>query len=69
MAASAKKDLHFGPFDVLRMIFASTPGKPSPDVIGKQDLFFQDYNLMPKFVFENYLSVKPMKITNNKTPI
>ena len=66
MAKSVKKDLHFGPFEVIRMIFNKDHGKPSPDVIGKQELFFQDYNLMSKFVFENYPSIKPLNSPNNK---
>ena len=66
MAESVKKDLHHGPFDVLRMIFSSDRSKPSPDVIGKQELFFQDYSLMPKFVFENYTSIRPFNNTDNR---
>ena len=69
MAESVKKDLHHGPFDVLRMIFASDRSKPSPDVIGKQELFFQDYSLMPKFVFENYTSIRPFNNTSNKVRV
>jgi hypothetical protein len=66
MAESVKKDLHYGPFDVLRMIFAADKSKPSPDVYGKHELFFQDYNMSPKFVFENYVSIKPFKAPNIK---
>ncbi|CAH8433231.1 unnamed protein product [Schistosoma mattheei] len=60
-ALGARKDLHLNAFDVIRKVFA-------PDISGSQgsvatfneslDLFFQDYNLIPLFVEENYLNVR-----------
>ncbi|KAF8567425.1 hypothetical protein P879_10326 [Paragonimus westermani] len=57
------KDLRLSAFDVVRKVF-------TPDISGGMnggvatvndslDLFFQDYNLMPLFVQENYVNVKP----------
>ncbi|VDP85746.1 unnamed protein product [Echinostoma caproni] len=67
-AAGAKKDVRLGAFDVIRKVF-------SPDVIGQHgraatvneclDLFFQDYSIVPLFVQENYLNVKPKSAQGN----
>ncbi|KAA3678862.1 replication factor C subunit 1 [Paragonimus westermani] len=63
------KDLRLSAFDVVRKVF-------TPDVSGGMnggvatvndslDLFFQDYNLMPLFVQENYVNVKPRAAEGN----
>ncbi|KAM7419203.1 hypothetical protein PAMA_016359 [Pampus argenteus] len=57
-AASARKDMKLGPFDVCRKVFVS--GESSHmSLIDKSDLFFHDYSLAPLFVQENYLHVRP----------
>ncbi|KAH8855110.1 Replication factor C subunit 1 [Schistosoma japonicum] len=68
-ALGARKDLHLNAFDVIRKVFA-------PDISGVQgsvatfneslDLFFQDYNLIPLFVEENYLNVKVHNTQDDK---
>ncbi|KAF6771679.1 hypothetical protein AHF37_09367 [Paragonimus kellicotti] len=67
------KDLRLSAFDVVRKVFA-------PDVSGGMnggiatindslDLFFQDYSLMPLFVQENYVNVKPRAAEGNMNKI
>lgn len=48
-----------GPFDAIRKLLSFESQKLS--VIDKSDLFFCDYSIMPLFVQENYLSVRPSK--------
>ncbi|MED6266934.1 hypothetical protein CHARACLAT_007110 [Characodon lateralis] len=58
-AASARKDMKLGPFDVCRRVFASGEETAHMSLIDKSDLFFHDYSLAPLFVQENYLHVRP----------
>ncbi|KAM6940643.1 replication factor C subunit 1 [Xenentodon cancila] len=58
-AASARKDMKLGPFDVCRKVFASGEEAARMSLIDKSDLFFHDYSLAPLFVQENYLHVRP----------
>lgn len=58
-AASARKDMKLGPFDVCRKVFASGEETARMSLIDKSDLFFHDYSLAPLFVQENYLHVRP----------
>lgn len=58
-AASARKDMKLGPFDVCRKVFASGEETAHMSFIDKSDLFFHDYSLAPLFVQENYLHVRP----------
>ena len=61
-ADGAKKDISIGPFEALPRIFRIDNTKPQPQIIDKHDLFFQDYSLMPKMVFENYLKSTPASL-------
>ncbi|XP_056136262.1 replication factor C subunit 1 [Lampris incognitus] len=58
-AASARKDMKLGPFDVCRKVFATGEETAHMSLIDKSDLFFHDYSLAPLFVQENYLRVRP----------
>ncbi|XP_054460149.1 replication factor C subunit 1 [Anoplopoma fimbria] len=58
-AASARKDMKLGPFDVCRKVFSSGEDSAHMSLIDKSDLFFHDYSLAPLFVQENYLHVRP----------
>ncbi|KAF1395200.1 hypothetical protein PFLUV_G00009080 [Perca fluviatilis] len=58
-AASARKDMKLGPFDVCRKVFASGEETAHMSLIDKSDLFFHDYSLAPLFVQENYPHVRP----------
>lgn len=58
-AASARKDMKLGPFDVCRKVFAKGEETAHMSLIDKSDLFFHDYSLAPLFVQENYLHVRP----------
>lgn len=58
-AASARKDMKLGPFDVCRKVFAFGEETAHMSLIDKSDLFFHDYSLAPLFVQENYLHVRP----------
>ncbi|KAA0195161.1 Replication factor C subunit 1 [Fasciolopsis buskii] len=67
-ASGARKNVRLSAFEVIRKVF-------SPDVSGQNghqatlneclDLFFQDYSLVPLFVQENYLNVKPKSVQGN----
>ncbi|XP_053680616.1 replication factor C subunit 1 [Anopheles nili] len=57
-ADSAKKDVKFGPWDVIRKVFSADEHK-GMTLNDKADLFFHDYNIAPLFVQENYLKVQP----------
>ncbi|XP_033947135.1 replication factor C subunit 1-like [Pseudochaenichthys georgianus] len=58
-AASARKDMKMGPFDVCRKVFVFGDETAHMSFIDKSDLFFHDYSLAPLFVQENYLHVRP----------
>ncbi|XP_056265481.1 replication factor C subunit 1 [Pseudoliparis swirei] len=58
-AASARKDMKLGPFDVCRKVFCFGEESAHMSLIDKSDLFFHDYSLAPLFVQENYLHVRP----------
>uniref|UniRef100_A0A8C3B0Q3 Replication factor C subunit 1 n=1 Tax=Cyclopterus lumpus TaxID=8103 RepID=A0A8C3B0Q3_CYCLU len=58
-AASARKDIKLGPFDVCRKVFCFGEESANMSLIDKSDLFFHDYSLAPLFVQENYLHVRP----------
>uniref|UniRef100_I3JR07 Replication factor C subunit 1 n=1 Tax=Oreochromis niloticus TaxID=8128 RepID=I3JR07_ORENI len=64
-AASARKDMKLGPFDVCRKVFASGEETARMSLIDKSDLFFHDYSLAPLFVQENYLHVRPAAAGGN----
>lgn len=57
-AASAKKDLKLGPWDVVRKVLSLDEHK-GMSMNEKSDLFFHDYSLAPLFVQQNYLIVTP----------
>ncbi|TPP59788.1 Replication factor C subunit 1 [Fasciola gigantica] len=67
-ASGARKDVRLSAFEVIRKVFA-------PDVSGQNgrqatlneclDLFFQDYSIIPLFVQENYLNVRPKSAQGN----
>lgn len=56
-AAKSKKDLKFGPWDVVKKVF-SKEEHATMSIHDKCGLFFQDYSLGPLFVQENYLQVR-----------
>uniref|UniRef100_A0AAQ5YH70 Replication factor C subunit 1 n=1 Tax=Amphiprion ocellaris TaxID=80972 RepID=A0AAQ5YH70_AMPOC len=58
-AASARKDMKLGPFDVCRKVFSSREETARMSLIDKSDLFFHDYSLAPLFIQENYPYVRP----------
>ncbi|KAG5442205.1 replication factor C subunit 1, partial [Clonorchis sinensis] len=63
-ASGAQKDIRLGAFDVIRKVFQpdiSGPNGGLASINDSLDLFFQDYNLVPLFVQENYLNVRPRK--------
>uniref|UniRef100_A0A8D0A069 Replication factor C subunit 1 n=1 Tax=Sander lucioperca TaxID=283035 RepID=A0A8D0A069_SANLU len=64
-AASARKDMKLGPFDVCRKVFASGEETAHMSLIDKSDLFFHDYSLAPLFVQENYPHVRPKAAGGN----
>lgn len=58
----ARKDIHLSPFEVIRKVFAPDPQSNSPASLNNRlDLFFQDYSLIPLFVQENYVNVRPFQ--------
>ncbi|XP_064652761.1 replication factor C subunit 1-like [Lineus longissimus] len=58
-ANAAKKDFKIGPFDVCRQVFAAGDETAKMTLNDKADLFFNDYNIAPLFVQENYVHVLP----------
>ncbi|XP_063243328.1 replication factor C subunit 1 [Bacillus rossius redtenbacheri] len=63
-ANDARKILKLGPWDVVRKVFSAGEHK-NMSLIDRMDLFFQDYNIGPLFVQENYLSVVPHAAKGN----
>lgn len=59
-AYNPKKDLRFGPWDVIRKVFLKSEHEKM-SIHDKNGLFFQDYNIGPLFVQENYLKWTPAK--------
>nr|CAD7453506.1 unnamed protein product [Timema tahoe] len=57
-AKNGQKILKLGPWDVLRKVFSAEEHKKM-SLQDRSDLFFQDYNIGPLFVQDNYLNVKP----------
>lgn len=53
-----EKDLRFGPWDVCRKVFSAFEHRQM-SIQDKSNLFFQDYNIGPLFVHENYLRWTP----------
>ena len=51
-----------GPFDAVKEVFAAHPSGGSNVIAAKSDLFFTDYSIMPLFVQENYLSIRPTNV-------
>lgn len=66
-AASARKDMKLGPFDVCRKVFSSGEETSRMSFIDKSDLFFHDYSIAPLFVQENYLHVRPAAAADLKS--
>ncbi|CAG2189162.1 RFC1 [Mytilus edulis] len=56
-AEMAKKDMHLGPFEVCRKVFAGGAETAGMTLNDKSDLFFHDYSFGPLFVQENYIHV------------
>lgn len=57
-ASAAEKDsFKVGPFEGCRAIFAP-PKSKAGFVSEKIDLYFEDYNLLPLFAYENYLKIQ-----------
>lgn len=52
-AFDPRKDLRFGPWDVIRKVFLKSE-HAKMSIHDKNGLFFQDYNIGPLFVQENY---------------
>ena len=48
---------------MVRKVFQPFDGRRELSLREKSDLFFTDYSLMPLFVQENYLQVKPVNNT------
>ncbi|XP_055338037.1 replication factor C subunit 1-like [Paramacrobiotus metropolitanus] len=65
-AASSEKDsIKMGAFEACRLMFAAPKGSRPGDFINeKMDLYFEDYNFVPLFIFENYLQVHPYANVN-----
>lgn len=63
-----KKDLKFGPWDVIRKVFSKQEHR-AMSIHDKISLFFQDYSLGPLFVQENYLKWTPEDAGGNKQKI
>lgn len=57
-AYNPRKDLRFGPWDVVRKVFHKSE-HDKMNIHDKTGLFFQDYNIGPLFVQENYLRWAP----------
>nr|CAD7588839.1 unnamed protein product [Timema genevievae] len=57
-AKNGQKILKLGPWDVLRKVFSAEEHKKM-SLQDRSNLFFQDYNIGPLFVQDNYLNVKP----------
>lgn len=55
---NGKKDLKLGPWEVVRKVFSAEEHK-TMTLNDKADLFFNDYNIGPLFVQQNYLIVSP----------
>ncbi|KAG2465355.1 RFC1 factor, partial [Polypterus senegalus] len=64
-ASKARKDIKMGPFDVCRKVFITGEETAHMTLIDKSDLFFHDYSLVPLFVQENYVHVKPVAAGGN----
>nr|CAD7577833.1 unnamed protein product [Timema californicum] len=63
-AKNGQKILKLGPWDVLRKVFSAEEHKKM-SLQDRSDLFFQDYNIGPLFVQDNYLNVKPHAAKGN----
>jgi replication factor C subunit 1 len=57
-AKLSEKNLSLGPWDVIRDLFNGPTYKATP-FHQKTDLYFQDYQLIPLMVQENYPKVQP----------
>ncbi|XP_076082907.1 replication factor C subunit 1-like [Mytilus galloprovincialis] len=64
-AEMAKKDMHLGPFEVCRKVFAGGAETAGMTLNDKSDLFFHDYSFGPLFVQENYIHVVPYAAKGN----
>lgn len=64
-AYAPKKDLRFGPWDVIRKVFLKSE-HDKMSIHDKNGLFFQDYSIGPLFVQENYLKWAPAKAGGNR---
>ncbi|XP_050464112.1 replication factor C subunit 1 isoform X1 [Cataglyphis hispanica] len=58
----SNKNFKLGPFDVVKMAFNAEEQKKM-NLNDKIDLYFHDYNIVPLFVEENYLSVRLSQMT------
>ncbi|XP_061178272.1 replication factor C subunit 1-like [Saccostrea echinata] len=66
-SSNAKKDFKLGPFDVCRKVFVGGEETAGMTINDKSDLYFQDYNIGPLFVQENYIHVIPYAAKGNVT--
>ncbi len=57
-ANAAQKDIKLGPFDVIRKLYSEADGS-GLSIGDKIDLYFQDYDIVPLMMEENYLNVVP----------
>ncbi|PAA68229.1 hypothetical protein BOX15_Mlig000282g7, partial [Macrostomum lignano] len=57
-ASRSRKDLRFGPFDLVRKALSSDE-MADKSINQLSDLFFQDYNMEPLFIQENYPLTEP----------
>lgn len=55
------KDVTLGPFEAVKRMFTSSPEYDQMTFNDKSNLFFNDYQLMPLFAWENYIISKPSK--------
>ena len=53
------KDVTLGPFDAVKQVFTACPEYDQMSFQSKSDLFFNDYQLMPLFAWENYVLCRP----------
>ncbi|CAL8103352.1 unnamed protein product [Orchesella dallaii] len=64
-AYNPRKDLKFGPWDVIRKVLLKSE-REKMSIHDKNGLFFQDYNIGPLFVQENYARWIPAAAKGNR---
>jgi len=59
------KDVTLGPFDAVKKVFTACPEYDQMKFDQKMSLFFNDYQLMPLFAWENYIQCRPDDSTSD----